>query len=575
MNKMVLMTIVFISIIIIFGTFQESQSAPATSIVKSFQKISDTNGNFFNVLDDGDRFSHAIASIDDFDGDGVVDIAVGADLDDDGCLPNNSDCDKGAVYVLFLNNDGTVKSHQKISDTEGRFDAELDINDGFGHTVTNIDDLDGDGIQDLAVGAFLDDDGGTDRGAVYILFMNNDGTVKSHQKISDTEGGFDAELDDDDFFAIDVVSLGDLDGDGVQDLAVGAPGDDDGCSVTNPNCRNGAVYILFLNNDGTVKSHQKISETEGGFGGDLDAATSFGHAVAIVNDLNNDGITDLAVGAQNDDDGGPSRGAMYILFLNNDGTVKSHQKISDTEGGFDAELDDFDQFGHTMADIGDLDGDNVLDLAVDAIGDDDGGENRGATYILFMNNDGTVKSHQKISDTEGGFGGKLDDGDEFAHAVANLNDFDGDGIQDLAIAALYDDDGGIDKGAVWIIFLNNDGTVKSHQKISDTEGGLGQLGDYDWFGKDVAYLGDVDNDGTPDFAVGAHGDDDGCPDYLNCDTGAVYILFMNNDGTVKSEQKISATQGGLNANLEMKDFFGYATGRLGDSDGDGSFKNIR
>jgi len=119
MNKWVLMTIIFISIIIIFGTFQESQSAPATGIVKSFQKISDTTGNFLNVLDDGDRFSHVIASIGDRDGDGVIDIAVGADFDDDGCLPNNSDCDKGAVYILFMNNDGTVKSHQKISDTEG------------------------------------------------------------------------------------------------------------------------------------------------------------------------------------------------------------------------------------------------------------------------------------------------------------------------------------------------------------------------------------------------------------------------------------------------------------------------
>jgi len=340
MNKIVLITIIFISIIIIFGTFQISQSAPATGIVKSFQKISDTTGNFLHVLDDGDRFSHVIASIGDLDGDGVDDIAVGADEDDDGCPLNNSDCNRGAMYILFLNKDGTVKSHQKISDTEGGFDAELDDGDQLGHAIVNLNDFDGDGIQDLAVGAFLDDDGclpnnsDCDKGAVYILFLNNDGTVKSHLKISDTQGGFDAVLDDRAWFALDVTSLGDLDEDGVQDLAVGAPGDNDGCPVTKLNCRNGAVYILFLNSDGTVKSHQKISETEGGFGGDLDAKDNFGHAVAIVNDLNNDGITDLAVAAQKDDDGclpnnsNCNRGAMYILFLNNDGTVKSHQKIS-------------------------------------------------------------------------------------------------------------------------------------------------------------------------------------------------------------------------------------------------------
>ena len=53
-----------------------------------------------------------------------------------------------------------------------------------------LGDLDGDGVGDLAVGAPRDDDGGTDRGAVWVLFLNTDGTVKSHQKISDTEGGF-------------------------------------------------------------------------------------------------------------------------------------------------------------------------------------------------------------------------------------------------------------------------------------------------------------------------------------------------------------------------------------------------
>jgi len=382
MSKWVLMTIVFISIIIIFGTFQESQSAPDTSIVKSFQKISDTTGNFFPTpLDDGDHFSHGLADIGDLDGDGVGDIAVGAEFDDDGCPLDNpstfstdeSDCNKGAVYILFLNKDGTVKSHQKISDTEGGFDAKLDNKDRFGYQVTNIDDLDGDGIQDLAISAIFDDDGGLSKGAVYILFMKTDGTVKSHQKISNTKGGFTASLDKKDLFATDVTNLGDLDGDEVQDLAVSAMNDDDGCPVTKLNCNKGAIYILFLNKDGTVKSHQKISETEGGFGGDLEANDFFGHAISVVNDLNNDGITDLAVGANKDDDGGNGRGAIYILFLNKDGTVKLHQKISDTEGGFEGQLDNGDQFGHTMADIGDLDGDGVLDLAVDAIFDDDGG----------------------------------------------------------------------------------------------------------------------------------------------------------------------------------------------------------
>ncbi len=136
------------------------------------------------------------------------------------------------------------------------------------------------------------------------------GTVLSHQKISDTEGDFTGMLDNSDRFGFSSASLGDLDGDGVGDLAVGAHGDDDGGGSSS-----GAVWVLFLNADGTVKSHQKISNTQGGFLGTLHDGDNFGFDVAALGDLNSDGVGDLAVGALADDDGGPDRGAVWILFL--------------------------------------------------------------------------------------------------------------------------------------------------------------------------------------------------------------------------------------------------------------------
>ncbi len=105
---------------------------------------------------------------------------------------------------------------------------------------------------------------------------------------------------------------------------------------------------------------------------------------------------------------------------------------------------------------------------------------------------GMVLSHQKISDTEGGFTGILDNGDHFGTSVASLGDHDGDGIGDLAVGAYADDDGGNQHGAVWVLFLNSDGTVKSHQKISDTEGGFtGKLHNKDRFGFYAAALGEL------------------------------------------------------------------------------------
>jgi len=138
--------------------------------------------------------------------------------------------------------------------------------------------------------------------------------VKSHQKISNTEGNFSGTLGSNDLFGYSVASLGDLDGDGVTDIAVGSNmcyGE--GCSST------GAIWILFLNPDGTVKNHQKIGDAVGNFTGVLDDVDQFGRSITYLGDLNNDGIGDIAVGANQDDDGGGSsysdRGAVWVLFL--------------------------------------------------------------------------------------------------------------------------------------------------------------------------------------------------------------------------------------------------------------------
>jgi hypothetical protein len=409
-----------------------------------------------------------------------------------------------------------VDSEQKISDTSGGFGGNLDAGDRFGSAVASLGDLESDGVTDLAVGAPYADGGGTDRGAVWILFMNSDGRVDTQQQIADGAGGFDGNLDDDDRFGSAVTSVGDLNDDGVTDLAVGAPGDDDGGTD------RGAVWILFLDAQGKVRQYQKISDTAGGFSGKLNDGDQFGSAVASIRDIDGDGNDELAVGAPYASDGGPGRGAVWILFLDSDGRVKSQQKIADGAGGFKGDLNDGDHVGNAAGGIGDLDGNGIDDLAVGADQSDIGGTDRGAVWILFLNSDGKVDSQQRIADGSGGFKGDLNDGDQFGSAVADSGDLDGDGIDDLAVGANQSDDGGPDRGAVWILFMDQDGRVNAQQKIADGAGGFkGDLHDGDQFGSAVAGIGNLDGMDLPDLAVGAPLDDDG-----GTDKGALWILFM-------------------------------------------------
>jgi hypothetical protein len=410
--------------------------------VNTAQKISESSGNFTGSLNDGDQFGTSLANLGDLDLDGNPDLVAGSPNDDE------NGTDRGALWILFLDNTGQVLTQVKLTDGLNGFTGTLNDSDHFGTALASMGDLDGDGIPDLVVGAPGDDGSGTDRGALWVLFLNRDGSVHYQQKIAELTGGFTASLQDNDQFGGAVANIGDLNGDGVADIAVGASGDDDGSS------NRGAVYILFMNVDGTVQATQKISATSGNFTDQLHTADHFGSAVAGVGDLDGDGVLDIAVGASGDDDGGTDRGAVWILFMQRDGTVKRAQKISQLTGQFDALLADGDHFGSSLADVGDLNNDGREELAVGASQSDDGGTDRGAAYILFLTKLGEVISSSQISQNFGNFPDTLSDGEQFGRAIVGLGDLDGDGNQDIAIGANLDDDGGTDKGALWVLLMS-------------------------------------------------------------------------------------------------------------------------
>jgi len=360
----------------------------------------------------------------------------------------------------------------------------------------------------------------------------SDGTVDSTVEIDDdTTNGPD--LDNTDYFGHSVANIGDLDGDGVNDLAVGATRSEEpnsadnisGCCVgTKPYNNRGAVHILFMNVDGSVKSTVEIIDPTTN-GPKLRNNDQFGYSIESISDLNGDGVNDLVVGAFSDNGSAEQQainyGNIHILFLNTDGSLaRSTVEVrDDTTNGPTLSADD--AFGSSIANMGDLDGNGYDDLAVGAVFDDNGGSNRGAVHILFMDADGAVESAVEINDSTTN-GPTLANGYWFGRSVENIGDLDGDGVNDLAVGANRDSDAGSVRGAVNILFMNADGSVKSTVEIDDDTANGPVLSNSDNFGMSIANMGDLDGNGVIDLAVGAVLDSD-----AGSKRGAVHILFMH------------------------------------------------
>jgi hypothetical protein len=412
---------------------------------------------------------------------------------------------------LAAQNAPVVSGHHIIDSAEPALAGMLDTADRFGRDFNPLGDLDLDGTPDFLVGARSDDDGATDAGAVYLLFMKPDGSVKNTAKISATSGGLaeaGVTLTAGQFFGYSVSCVGDLDGDGVQDIAVGA-------RFGGSSLDGGGVFILFLNRDGTVKAAQPINRSQGNLGFTLANRDFFGESSSFMGVLN--GVPTLAVSDANNDDGGLNRGALYLLRLAPDGSCLPGQtvKISSTSGGFGPGIQDGDRFsGRDVVLLGDVDGDGNPDLAVASFRAD--GE-RGALWILFLNADLTVKAKQKIGQGIGGLQATLNLEDHFGHAITAPGDLDGDGVPDLITGANQRDVGGNNVGELFFLYLNANGTVKSEARLGATNGGLPFTLPADGrFTRTLAMLGDLAGNGTRCLAVGGGAGE----------TGSIYLLFI-------------------------------------------------
>jgi hypothetical protein len=391
-----------------------------TGSLQSAAKVSPSSGGLEpGVFIDGSRFGSSVAGLGDIDADGVPDFAVGGDTARGVLLS------QGALWMLRSNPDGSVNSATRIVGGEPPARSEvcdssttttststtsttttttttlpnLDVlalplgyADGFGAAVAATRDFDPSSVR-LAVGAPWSDGDQCVIGAAWLVDLDSDGSPIDSVRVT---------LDDLEFaagFGSSLAWLGDLDNDGTVELAVSTPG---------PHCgpgANGVVSIASIDSSGAIVRTTAIDASD--LGASTGTGIAFGRSLATLGDLDGDGITELAVGASVEASAPTSVYAcvesVWILFLESNGSVKRATRIAPDDPALASLMGEADAafflFGDSVAGVGDLNGDQVPDVAIGAPWFSQGlGEARGAVFITYLDADGNVVHARRITD---------------------------------------------------------------------------------------------------------------------------------------------------------------------------------
>ncbi len=307
-----------------------------------------------------------------------------------------------------------------------------------------------------------------------------------------------------------VASIGDVDGDGNGDLACLTP------KVQGSSDEAGALWVLLLDSAGLVRARTRVGAADGVLSREVHQGLDRATTLIALGDLNADGTVDIAFGSPDASGAEGEAGAVWAFFLNRQGQVASSSNLGSSPILLEAEPVERKSLGRALANLGDVDGDGRIELAIGAELRASAHDPTGrAVFIASVNREGQVTRALPSETRDDTF----ERGMRFSPAMASLGDLDGDGVSELAIGA--PDDG----AAIWITFMLVDGRARDRQLICFSEGGfVGDLAESSGFGRSLCAPGDLDGDSVPDLLVGS--------------AEGVWTLLLASDGTVKRHRKL-------------------------------------
>ena len=424
-------------------------------------------------------FGASVAGAGDVNGDGFADVIVGAYRFDNGYF------DEGRVFVFSGSSTGPspIPAWTADGNQTGAW---------FGYSVASAGDVNGDGYADVIVGARLYDNFHIDEGRAYVYLGSSEG-LGSVPAWSGEPNQNRAS------FGASVASAGDVNGDGYDDVVVGAP-DFDSASSTD----EGRAFLYF----GSAAGPSVLADWSAGSGL---YSSAYGFSVASAGDVNGDGYADVIVGAPLYDNlGFPDEGRAFVYAGSASGPSADPVWVADSNKTLA-------QFGYSVAGAGDITGDGIADVIIGAPYHDSG--------RIFVYH-GSLTGLSLVSD----FSAKINKNPaEFGASVAGVGDVNGDGIGDVAIGAPRVGDQTTTAGGLVRVYYGSRTGLGNPPAFGVTETESNAL-----LGGSVAGAGDVNGDGLGDIIAGAIGLDNIPLQVENSGGAHVYIGFRTRQTALTS-----------------------------------------
>ncbi len=451
----------------------------------------------------------------------------------------------GVINNLSSPHSAVLKMDMNLTNADASFIGEAAF-DYAGYSVAGVGDVNGDGKDDILIGAWGNAEGGGGAGQAYLILGKASGWAMD-VNLTNANASFIGEAAGD-AAGYSVAGVGDVNNDTYDDILIGAWGNAEGGSDA------GQAYLILGKESGWAMD-VNLANVNASFIGEA-AGDYAGYSVAGAGDVNGDDYDDILIGAHLNSEGESSAGQAYLILGKASGWAMD-TPLSNADASFIGEAAG-DDAGESVAGAGDVNGDDYDDILVGALYNDEGGSDAGQAYLILGKESGWAMD-VNLTNANASFIGEAA-GDDAGESVAGAGDVNGDDYDDILIGALYNAEGGSYAGQAYLILGKASGWAMDVNLTNANASFIGEAaGDY--AGSSVAGAGDVNGDDYDDILIGAHGNAEG-----GFGAGQAYLILGKASGWTMDTDLSTADVSFIGEHLD--DEAGGSVAGAGDVNGD-------